>query len=179
MDYRSRLSKEYRSRGSFSHREASIAGNMVRLTKAPSTERSVDYWNLASPQSRIHTVSRRGLSDQQARRLQCFIDESHSRRIYTPELASQACLSESRLFRAFHETFGESPGRYVARCRIKHAQARMRHPSMSLSEIAQVCGFCDQAHFTRTFKRLTGTSPGQWRAGHVGGDPIGTTPEGM
>jgi AraC family transcriptional regulator len=33
-----------------------------------------------------------------------------------------------------------------------------------LAEIASEAGFCDQAHFTRTFHKLTGLTPGQYRA---------------
>ena len=35
--------------------------------------------------------------------------------------------------------------------------------SSSLCQIALACGFNDQAHFTRTFGKLTGSTPSQWR----------------
>jgi AraC family transcriptional regulator len=41
--------------------------------------------------------------------------------------------------------------------------AMSRSHFRSLTEIGQDCGFCDQAHFTRTFNRLVGLSPNRWR----------------
>jgi hypothetical protein len=51
---------------------------------------------------------------------------------------------------------------------------------MPLGQIAVDCGFADQAHFTKLFRRLTGESPGEWRRvraeasaeGDPGGDPM-------
>jgi AraC family transcriptional regulator len=34
---------------------------------------------------------------------------------------------------------------------------------LPLAEIALDCGFSEQSHFTRTFTRMVGTSPGEWR----------------
>jgi AraC family transcriptional regulator len=104
-----------------------------------------------------------GLSQWQARLLLSFIDENHSTRICTADLAARISVSESHLFRVFRNTFGESPMRFVTRRRMRHAEALLCVPSQSLSDIAILCGFCDQAHFTRTCRRLLGVSPAQWR----------------
>jgi AraC-like DNA-binding protein len=37
---------------------------------------------------------------------------------------------------------------------------------MTLAEIAVKCGFAEQSHFTRVFKRLIGVSPGAWQREH-------------
>jgi AraC-like DNA-binding protein len=39
-----------------------------------------------------------------------------------------------------------------------------------LSDIAALCGFSDQPHFTRVFKRIVGISPGRWRRHSIATD---------
>jgi AraC family transcriptional regulator len=64
------------------------------------------------------------------------------------------------VFRRFH---GCSVGEYFRRRRLDAARAKLADPDLPLSRIAVEVGFADQSHFTRTFKRYTGMSPGQYR----------------
>lgn len=34
---------------------------------------------------------------------------------------------------------------------------------LPLSHVADLCGFVDQSHMTRVFKKMTGMPPGLWR----------------
>lgn len=47
--------------------------------------------------------------------------------------------------------------------RIKKAQQMLASNDGSLSDVAAETGFSDQAHFTRIFRQLTGTTPSHWR----------------
>jgi AraC family transcriptional regulator len=47
----------------------------------------------------------------------------------------------------------------VLQSRIERGKARLRERSATVSQIATELGFADQSHFTRTFRRLVGTSP--------------------
>lgn len=58
----------------------------------------------------------------------------------------------------FSCTFGE----YMRRLKIEKSLRLIKTSSVSLTEIAQECGFSDQSHFTRTFKQLTGFLPNQY-----------------
>ena len=61
--------------------------------------------------------------------------------------------------RYFHCTFGE----YVRKIRIEKSLALLRHPQLSLTEIALLCGFADQSHFNRCFKEFSGITPKVFR----------------
>ncbi|MGH1558866.1 helix-turn-helix domain-containing protein [Caulobacter segnis] len=74
-----------------------------------------------------------------------------------------AKLSPGYFSRRFRQSFGLTFSRFVARRRIEHAQAMMTKTTSSLCQIALACGFTDQAHFTRTFGGVTGSTPSQWR----------------
>jgi two-component system response regulator YesN len=56
-------------------------------------------------------------------------------------------------------------GEYVRRLRVGQACRRLAHSNASLSEIAFEAGFSDQSQFCRVFKRVTGLTPGTFRAG--------------
>jgi AraC family transcriptional regulator len=64
------------------------------------------------------------------------------------------------VFRRFHDC---SLGEYYRRRRLEAARAKLANPDLPLSRVAFEVGFADQSHFTRTFKRYTGMSPGQYR----------------
>ncbi len=79
------------------------------------------------------------------------------------EAAQQCGLSVSHFARAFKETTGLPPHRWLIRRRVEVAEALLRNSRMSLTEVALTCGFADQSHFTRVFSRVVGISPGAWR----------------
>jgi AraC-like DNA-binding protein len=81
-------------------------------------------------------------------------------------VAAAACgLSASHFARAFKETTGDPPYRWLLRRRVEHAQALLRDPLVGLADAALACGFSDQSHFTRVFRGVVGTPPGAWRRG--------------
>ena len=79
------------------------------------------------------------------------------------QLADAAQVSPSSLGRAFRDVLNLTPWRYVMRRRIERSQQLLADTDRSLAEIALDTGFYDQAHFSRTFKRFTGTTPGIFR----------------
>lgn len=81
------------------------------------------------------------------------------------DLASQAGLSASQLQREFRRLFGMTVGNYVLRLRLLMATRRLRTTTDPVGRIATDCGFYDQAHFTRAFKRHTGQTPLEFRRG--------------
>ncbi|MBR0663027.1 helix-turn-helix transcriptional regulator [Roseomonas hellenica] len=83
-----------------------------------------------------------------------------------PDLADLAGLSLAEFARGFRAATGESPHAYLTRRRIEHAQALLlERPALPLAEVAAALGFADQAHFSRRFRQVTGTTPGRFRRG--------------
>jgi PAS domain S-box-containing protein len=79
------------------------------------------------------------------------------------ELAEAAGCSASTLDRRVRRVYALSPQQYVLRARLDHAAALLGGTELPLAEVAASAGFYDQASFTRTFGRLTGETPAQFR----------------
>ena len=79
------------------------------------------------------------------------------------ELASMCDLSRSHFVRAFKQTMGLPPHRWLLLQRIKQARLLLQDSNMQVSEVALECGFADQSHLTRVFTKAVGVSPGAWR----------------
>ena len=77
---------------------------------------------------------------------------------------ARACgLSLSYFSRAFKQSVGAPPHRWLLLQRVQRAKSLLRNSDRSLAETAAACGFADQSHFTRVFSNVVGVSPGAWR----------------
>ena len=79
------------------------------------------------------------------------------------ELSGLIEISPGQMFRAFMVSVGVSPHQYIIRRRVELACTLMRTAQEPLAQIAVACGFCDQSHFCRVFRQMTGISPSAWR----------------
>jgi AraC-like DNA-binding protein len=83
-----------------------------------------------------------------------------------PSLAglAQACGVSTRHFtRAFRESHGTAPHRWLLQQKVERAKHLLATSALEISEIAHACGFADQSHLTRVFRGLVGAPPAAWR----------------
>lgn len=79
------------------------------------------------------------------------------------ELASIASMSRSAFAVHFKTTVGYAPLEYLIRWRIWRSKCLLRHPHLSLQEVAERIGYETAPAFNRAFKQTTGITPGQFR----------------
>lgn len=79
------------------------------------------------------------------------------------DLAQNVGIHPVHLAQTFHKTYRCTVGDYVRQLRIEYACHELATSAKPIVEIALAAGFCDQSHFTRTFKRLVGAAPSQYR----------------
>jgi transcriptional regulator GlxA family with amidase domain len=109
------------------------------------------------------SAHRGGLAGWQLQRVRARIDAHLSETISNRQLADCVRLSQFHFARAFRQSSGLSPQRYVLRRRIEHAVHLMLSTAATLCEIAVDCGFADQSHLSRRFAEAFGTAPQAWR----------------
>jgi AraC family transcriptional regulator len=78
-------------------------------------------------------------------------------------LASVAGMDLFRFARAFKQSTGSSPHRYVLEARIMRAKELLRDRTISITEIAYRTGFASPSHFSVTFRRITNIAPRDFR----------------
>ena len=105
----------------------------------------------------------RPLSPARLRSAQAWIEANLSEAFGLAEVAQSVCLSPYHFSRAFKAATGETPRAYVTARRIERAKECLADPDLPLAQIAHICGFADQSHFTAIFGRHTGITPGAWR----------------
>lgn len=104
-----------------------------------------------------------GLAAWQQRKAKELMREHLIEGIPLAELAQACRLSTSAFVRGFRKSIGMPPHQWLLQRRIDCAMELMRDRSIQLADVALSSGFADQSHFTRSFGRRVGRSPGAWR----------------
>lgn len=79
------------------------------------------------------------------------------------EAAAATFLSQTYLTHWLRKEIGKTFSEFVLERRMQMARAQLLNGSMSVGEVARLCGFSDEAYFSRRFKHVHGQPPGQFR----------------
>lgn len=104
-----------------------------------------------------------GAKKQNVQQIKEYLDEHFSSKITLDELAERFYLNKFYLARVFKEQFGVSVNGYLTQIRITHAKRQLRFTDASIEKIGQECGLSDANYFSRVFKKVEGTTPGEYR----------------
>jgi len=104
-----------------------------------------------------------GLEDARVGTALELIHESPQRDWTVARLASAVAMSRSNFAQRFAVCVGESPMRYLARCRILRAAQLLDSERLSVSEAMQSVGYESESSFTKAFQRHLGCTPAAYR----------------
>jgi AraC-like DNA-binding protein len=79
------------------------------------------------------------------------------------KIALEFDLHPNYISRAFARHFGRTLSEQKSAIRLRHAARILTTSELSVASIAAECGYYDEAHFSRAFKKRFGTSPGKYR----------------
>jgi AraC family transcriptional regulator len=116
--------------------------------------RPLDQQGLAAPSGAVLSAAIR------------YISQRYNEPIKNADLAKVCRLSVRAFERQFRATYGVSPHDYVRQLRVRMSCRPLVFSRATLAEVAGDCGFADQSHFTKEFRRVMNETPGAYRARH-------------
>jgi AraC-like DNA-binding protein len=131
---------------------------------------SIDAWRWASPRmfaDVARVMQRAELAPSQEPEwiadAQSLIARRYAEPLSLSAIAREIGVGRGTLATAFRRFRGTSVGESIRAARIAQSKTLLT-TGMPLAEIALACGFHDQAHFTRVFRAVTGTTPARYRS---------------
>jgi AraC family transcriptional regulator len=104
----------------------------------------------------------KGLDSRRLQRAIAYIQANLTKEITVEELAAAASLSRFHFSRMFKAATGQSPSRFIGKLRLELAKSLLTE-GRSIADVAHDCGFSSESNFVRSFRRVTGLTPGQHR----------------
>lgn len=92
-----------------------------------------------------------------------YLEQHYSEKLTLDNLAETFFINKFYLTRVFKEQFGITVNNYLLQVRITHAKQLLRFTDLSIEKIGQECGMNDANYFTRMFKKIEGSTPGEYR----------------
>jgi AraC family transcriptional regulator len=126
--------------------------------------------HLVQKHSTLSKVPARPIGGLPAHRLKAvknYIEENLGNSISLQGLAALACISARHFERAFRQSLGVPPHRYVLERRVSAArELLLSRPELNIEEIARKVGFSSPSHLSSAFVRRVGCSPAAFRRTH-------------
>ena len=108
-------------------------------------------------------TQRVSMTSQQVKVIYEYMRANLDRDIGVHEISGCIGLSAFHFSRSFKSKVGVPPGRYFTIMRVERAQDLLSGTSLPISEIAVAVGMRSQSHLSHVFKRITGTTPAEYR----------------
>lgn len=105
--------------------------------------------------------------NQMVRKVLGYIESNLDSRLTREKVAKKVGLSLSRLSHLLREETNQSYSEIVNRYRMERAREILIATDKPIFDVAYDCGFCDQSHFTKTFRNYFDLSPTEYRREHT------------
>ena len=102
-------------------------------------------------------------NDERMKRVLEYIHSNISYQLNVEELSDIAHVTKPYFIKLFKHEFGISPVQYINGKKVERAQLLLFTTNMTIKEVAYTLGFSDQNYFIRMFRKMTGTTPQEYR----------------
>ncbi|MBQ7801984.1 MAG: response regulator [Oscillospiraceae bacterium] len=96
-------------------------------------------------------------------KIQTFIAENYARELSMQDAAQAMNYSDAYFCKLFKECFRVNFSAYLNEYRIEKAKTLLAESGMGIKDVSVACGYSDSNYFARVFKRITGTTPSEFR----------------
>lgn len=117
-------------------------------------------WGFHNIQSSYPVIRESGGTVTEA---QLYMQENYKKKISLHELAHACAVNQYHLIRLFRKYLGLTPYQYLLRVRISRAKLLLVSTDKTVSQVGEEVGFEDGSTFIAAFRKLTGTTPLQYR----------------
>jgi AraC-like DNA-binding protein len=135
-----------------------------KIEEAPSVYRVIETFKDAL--ARLSVFASRALEGPKSMRLDTtlqYLKDNFAEPLRLTSVARKAGFSVPAFSRIFKQATGTSFLVYLRNIRVEHAKMLLRTTTLSAEQIAQACGFQSQHHLIRSFKKVTKSTPGNYR----------------
>ena len=115
--------------------------------------------------SRLFTPTEKNLDKrvESIKTVLTYISDNYQNKIYISDLAKQVNLNEQYFCRLFKKAIGRPPIAYINEYRIKQSMRLLENTDIAVTDVCLECGFNHLGNFMKEFRKLTGTTPLQYR----------------
>jgi AraC-like DNA-binding protein len=146
--------------------------------KIPLSDGSGSVVGTAGITRRLEAAERQQIVGSEFGPVLAYFRDHYQEVVTNGRLARLAHMSVRAFERKFRRTFHVTPQTYLRKLRLWIASRSLVYGGQTLAEVATSCGFADQSHFTRVFRRHFGVTPRAYRDRHARGDePAGRVPK--
>lgn len=92
-----------------------------------------------------------------------YIEENLERKISVEHLCNKFHVSKNYLYEAFKANLSNTVTGYINEARIRRAKELLEQTNLSVYQIAEKVGVENYTYFCKLFKKLSGTTPTQYR----------------
>lgn len=128
----------------------------ILLKKHRSETRKVNLLSGQKPATKLETYKRLSLAVDY---MYSYMDQP----VNLSTLSKVSCISKFHFLRLFKQLYGQSPHQYLNQIRISRASEHLKNSSLPVTDVAVMSGFSDLSSFSKTFRKMTGLSPLQFR----------------
>ncbi|MBT2727336.1 helix-turn-helix transcriptional regulator [Bacillus sp. ISL-75] len=101
-----------------------------------------------------------------------YLRKNYAKKITYEDLGHALRFHPNHIARCMIQALGCTPIEYVNKIRMDQAKILLVSTDWNIDRISESCGFTQSAYFSRTFKKLEGLSPNQFRKQYIGKIPI-------
>lgn len=92
-----------------------------------------------------------------------YIESYYNSNITINEICNAIYISPCHFQRIFKNEMSKTPYQYILEFRLRKAKEKLKEESISIAEIARLCGFLSSGHFSTVFKKSEGKTPSEYR----------------